>query len=136
MTSPRGRAARRQVAGRTAGRTPDDTVLLLLALYACWGSAIPAMKLMVELRPARWSEVSLTSIGAGFLLVFDSLIGFMLYTRLLASAPAPLVSTYACVTPIVGVVLGMTVLDESVWAGAFVGAALVLTAVALELRAG
>ena len=30
---------------------PDRTVLLLLALYACWGSAIPAMKLMVDTVP-------------------------------------------------------------------------------------
>ena len=88
-----------------------------------------------ELDPARWSDVSVTSVGAAvFLLVFDSLVGFMLYTRLLAGAPAPLVSTYAYVTPLVGVVMGATVLDEPLWAGAFVGAALVLGAVALELR--
>ena len=38
--------------GRTARRsTPDRTVLLLLGLYACWGSAIPAMKLMVDTVP-------------------------------------------------------------------------------------
>src|SRR5499426_1859201 len=58
----------------------------------------------------------------------------MLYTRLLESAPAPLVSTYAYVTPLVGAVIGATVLDEALWAGAFAGGALVLSAVALELR--
>ena len=100
-----------------------STVLLLLALS------------LGELDPARWSEVSAISVGAAvFLLVFDSLVGFMLYTRLLASAPAPLVSTYAYVTPLVGAVMGATLLDEPIWAGAFVGAALVLGAVALELR--
>jgi drug/metabolite transporter (DMT)-like permease len=79
--------------------------------------------------------VSLTSVGAAiFLLVFDSLVGFMLYTRLLASAPAPLVSTYAYVTPLFGAAVGATLLDEPLWAGAFVGAALVFGAVALELR--
>ena len=99
------------------------TVLLLLALS------------LGELDPARWSDVSSISVGAAvFLLVFDSLVGFMLYTRLLASAPAPLVSTYAYVTPLVGAVLGATVLDEPLWAGALVGAALVIGAVALELR--
>ena len=99
------------------------TVLLLLAL------------LLGDLDPARWSDVSSISVGAAvFLVVFDSLVGFMLYTRLLASAPAPLVSTYAYVTPLVGAVMGATVLDEPLWAGAFVGAALVLGAVALELR--
>ena len=88
-----------------------------------------------ELDPARWSDVSATSAGAAlFLLVFDSLVGFMLYTRLLAGAPAPLVSTYAYVTPVVGAVIGAAVLDEPVWAGAPVGAILVLGAIALELR--
>ena len=53
---------------------------------------------------------------------------------LLASAPAPLVSTYAYVIPLIGAVIGATVLDEPLWAGALVGAALVLGAVALELR--
>ena len=99
------------------------TVLLLLALS------------LGELHPARWSDVSSISVGAAvFLLVFDSLAGFMLYTRLLASAPAPLVSTYAYVTPFVGAVMGATVLDEPLWAGALVGAALVFGAVTLELR--
>jgi drug/metabolite transporter (DMT)-like permease len=36
---------------RLCRRRPDRTVLLLLALYACWGSAIPAMKLMVDTVP-------------------------------------------------------------------------------------
>jgi drug/metabolite transporter (DMT)-like permease len=75
------------------------------------------------------------SVGAAiFLLVLDSLAGFMLSTRLLASAPASLVSTYAYVTPLFGAAIGATVLGEPLWAGAFVGAALVLGAVALEQR--
>ena len=99
------------------------TVLMLVALS------------LGELDPARWSHVSWTSAGAAvFLLVFDSLVGFMLYTRLLESAPTPLVSTYAYVTPLVGAVIGATLLDEPLWAGAFAGGALVLGAVALELR--
>jgi drug/metabolite transporter (DMT)-like permease len=89
-----------------------------------------------QLDPDRWSDVSATSAGAAvFLLVFDSLAGFMLYTRLLASAPAPLVSTYAYVTPLVGAVMGATLLDEPLWLGAFLGAPMVFGAVALELRA-
>jgi hypothetical protein len=42
---------------------------------------------------------------------------------------------YLClVTPLVGAVLGATLLDAPLWAGAFVGGALVIGAVALELR--
>jgi drug/metabolite transporter (DMT)-like permease len=88
-----------------------------------------------QLDPGRWSDVSATSAGAAlFLLLFDSLAGFMLYTRLLSTAPAPLVSTYAYVTPLVGAVMGATLLDEPLWLGAFLGAPLVFGAVALELR--
>ena len=122
LTAHGDRSADRVVAGAVQ-LLAGGTVLLLLALS------------LGELDPALWSEVSLMSVGAaGFLLVFDSLIGFMLYARLLAGAPAPLVSAYVYVTPLVGAVMGATVLDEPLWAGALVGAALVLGAVALELR--
>src|SRR5919112_6848268 len=39
------------MSGTDGGVTCDRTALMLLALYACWGSAIPAMKLMVETVP-------------------------------------------------------------------------------------
>lgn len=122
MTAHSDRAADRAVTNAIQ-LLAGGTVLLLVALS------------LGELDPARWSGVSSTSIGAAvFLLVFDSLVGFMLYTRLLSSAPAPLVSTYAYVTPLVGAAMGATVLEEPLWAGAFVGGTLVLGAVALELR--
>ena len=112
-----------RVAASAVQLLAGGTVLLLVALS------------LGELDPARWSDVSWTSAGAAvFLLVFDSLAGFMLYTRLLESAPPPLVSTYAYVTPLVGAVIAATVLDEALWTGAFAGGALVLGAVALELR--
>ena len=101
------------------------TVLLVLALV------------LGDLDPARWAGVSWTSAGAAtFLLAFDSLIGFALYTRLLTTAPPALVSTYAYVTPLLGVVLGATLLEETIWLGALVGGPVVLCAVALELSAG
>lgn len=89
-----------------------------------------------EFEPSKWTDVSWTSAGAAiFLLVFDSLIGFVLYTRLLETVPAPLVGTYAYVTPLVGAALGATLLDEPLWTGAFAGGALILGAVAAEMRA-
>ena len=33
---------------RTRVSPPDRTLLLLLALYSCWGSAIPAMRASLE----------------------------------------------------------------------------------------
>jgi drug/metabolite transporter (DMT)-like permease len=118
------------------GDRPADRVVATAVQLLAGGTVLLLLALSLgELDPDRWSDVSSTSAGAAvFLLVFDSLVGFMLYARLLASAPAPLVSTYAYVTPLVGAVIGATLLDEPLWAGAFVGAALVLGAVARELR--
>jgi drug/metabolite transporter (DMT)-like permease len=122
MTAHAGRPSDR-VAANAVQLLAGGTVLLVLAAS------------LGQLDPSRWSDVSATSVGAAmFLLVFDSLLGFMLYTRLLATAPAPLVSTYAYVTPLVGAAMGATLLDEPLWAGAFAGGALVFGAVALELR--
>jgi drug/metabolite transporter (DMT)-like permease len=56
----------------------------------------------------------------------------MLYTRLLRTAPPQLVSTYA--TPLVALGIGATILGESLWLGAGVGAILLIAAVALEVR--
>jgi drug/metabolite transporter (DMT)-like permease len=116
-------------------RPPDRVVAGAVQLLAGGAVLLLLAVALGDLDPAGWSDVSATSIGAAaFLLLFDSLAGFMLYTRLLAAAPASLVSTYAYVTPLVGAVMGATVLDDPLWAGAFAGAALVLGAVALELR--
>jgi drug/metabolite transporter (DMT)-like permease len=118
------------------GDRPADRVVANAVQLLAGGTVLLVLALALgELAPGRWSDVSAVSVGAAiFLLVFDSLAGFMLYTRLLASAPASLVSTYAYVTPLFGAALGATVLGEPLWAGAFIGAALVLGAVALELR--
>jgi drug/metabolite transporter (DMT)-like permease len=118
------------------GDRPADRVVANAVQLLAGGTMLLLLALSLgELDPARWSNVSSTSVGAAaFLLVFDSLVGFMLYARLLASTPAPLVSTYAYVTPLVGAVTGATLLHEPLWAGAVIGAALVLGAVALELR--
>lgn len=120
----------------TANVRPVDRMVASAVQLLAGGTVLLLVALSLgELDPTRWSHVNWTSAGAAvFLLVFDSLVGFMLYTRLLESAPAPLVNTYAYVTPLVAAVIGVTVLDESLWAGAFVGGALVLGAIALELR--
>ena len=120
----------------TAHVDPPDRVVGNVVQLVAGGAVLFLLAASLgELDPARWSDLSLESVGAAaFLLVFDSLAGFMLYTRLLVTAPAPLVSTYAYVTPLFGAVLGATLLDEPLWAGAFAGGALVFGAVALELR--
>lgn len=113
----------------------DRTAAGAVQLLAGGGALLLLAISVGELAPTRWADVSWMSAGAAvFLLVFDSLVGFMLYTSLLETAPAPLVSTYAYVTPIVGAVVGVTLLDEALWAGGLLGGLLVLGAVAWELR--
>ena len=84
LTTHADRAADRAVA-TAVQLLAGGTVLLLLALS------------LGELDPARWSDVSSISVGAAaFLLVFDSLVGFMLDTRLLADR-AGAAGQYLCV---------------------------------------
>jgi drug/metabolite transporter (DMT)-like permease len=98
------------------------TLLLLAALFG-------------QLSPTAWTGVTTDSLAAGaFLLIIDSLAGFMLYTRLLRSAPPQLVSTYAYATPLVSIAIGTTILGQPLWLGAVAGAIVVITTVALEIR--
>ena len=70
-------------ADRPADRVVANSVQLLAG-----GTVLLVLALSLgELDPARWSDVSTLSVGAAvFLVVFDSLVGFMLYTRLLRPA--------------------------------------------------
>jgi drug/metabolite transporter (DMT)-like permease len=99
---------------------------VLLALAVAAGDAAPAA----------WEQASPRSVGAAlFLLVFDSLAGFLLYTSLVRSAPLGFVGTYAYVTPLIGVTLGVILLDERLNALAALGAAVAMAAVIAQLRA-
>lgn len=98
------------------------TLLLLAGLFG-------------QLTPDAWSRITASSVAAAaFLLIIDSIAGFMLYTRLLRTAPPQLVSTYAYATPLVALGIGTTILGESLWLGAGAGSILVIAAVALEVR--
>ncbi|NYD34238.1 EamA family transporter [Actinomycetospora corticicola] len=68
------------------------------------------------------------------LLVVDSLAGFALFTWLLRHASVSLVGTYAYAVPVVAYLTGVLVLGEEFRPVVLVGAALVLGAVALQVR--
>ncbi|WP_018331870.1 EamA family transporter [Actinomycetospora chiangmaiensis] len=68
------------------------------------------------------------------LLVVDSLAGFALFTWLVRHAPVSVVGTYAYAVPVVAYLTGVLVLGEEFRPVVLVGAALVLTAVALQVR--
>ena len=116
---------------------PDDSVVAgAIQLIAGGLTLLLLAGLFGQLAPSAWSNVSAESVAsATFLLLVDSLAGFMLYMRLLRVAPAQLVSTYAYATPLVAVGIGTTIFGEPLWLGAVAGAVLVIGAVALEVRA-
>lgn len=78
---------------------------------------------------------SLESLAAWlYLLVFGSLIGFTAYAWLLRNAPISTVVTHQYVNPLVAIVLGAALLDESLTAATAAGAALIVGAVFVAVR--
>lgn len=83
---------------------------------------------LAQIDPATFSAESL--IAFAYLVVFGSLVAYSAYTWLLQNASVSLVSTYAFVNPVVAVLLGALVLDESITANIVIGAAVIVVAVA------
>jgi len=78
---------------------------------------------------ARFSTASLLALG--YLIVFGSIVAFTAYGFLLRSAPPSVVATYAFVNPVVAVLLGWLVVDETLDARVAVASALILGSLAL-----
>jgi drug/metabolite transporter (DMT)-like permease len=74
-------------------------------------------------------------IGLTYLVVFGSLVGFTAFAHALAELPASVVGTYAYVNPVVAVVLGAVLLDETVSTHLVFGAGLILAGVLLATLA-
>ena len=71
-----------------------------------------------------------------YLVTIGSVVGYTAYTWLLANAPLGLVSTYAYVNPVVAILLGVLFRNEQVTWRILIGAAIVVSAVALVVRQG
>jgi drug/metabolite transporter (DMT)-like permease len=81
------------------------------------------------------SEFSARSVfGWVYLVTFGSIVGYTAYVWLLDNAPLGTVATYAYVNPVVAIALGAVVLHESLTWEIAVGAAIVLSSVALVVR--
>lgn len=85
------------------------------------------------LDPAAYSASSL--LAWAYLVIFGSLIGFTAYAWLLRVAPISLVVTHQYVNPLVAIALGMVLLGERPGPLALAGAALVIGAVYVAVRA-
>ena len=78
---------------------------------------------------------SATSIlGWIYLVTFGSIVGYTAYSWLLANAPLSLASTYAYVNPVVAIILGVAFRGEHLTWRLLIGAAIVVSAVALVVR--
>jgi drug/metabolite transporter (DMT)-like permease len=79
-----------------------------------------------------FSTASLLSLG--YLITFGSVLAYTAYTWSLQHAPVSRVSTYAYVNPIVAIVLGALLLNESINPTMLIGAAMIVVSVALVIR--
>jgi drug/metabolite transporter (DMT)-like permease len=69
-----------------------------------------------------------------YLVTIGSVVGFTAYTWLLANAPLGIVSTYAYVNPVVAIILGVLFRNEHLTGRILIGAAIVVSAVAVVVR--
>lgn len=95
----------------------------------------------IALWRGEWEIFSAAAIPASgwwslaYLLVFGSILGLTAYVWLIRHVPAAQVSTYAFVNPLVAVLLGFAILDESVELRTLIGMAVILGGVGLVYRA-
>ncbi len=93
------------------------------------------MMLPIGLTQAGSFAPSTSSILAWiYLVTIGSVVGFTSYTWLLANAPLGLVSTYAYVNPVVAILLGVLFRNEQLTTRVLIGAAIIVSAVALVVR--
>jgi drug/metabolite transporter (DMT)-like permease len=119
-------------------RMPRDP-LASTALQMLAGGALLLVVAFVIGEPARAdpSTFSTASLAAmAYLVVFGSLVAFSAYTWLLQHTSVSVVATYAYVNPVVAVLLGALVLNESVTLSMLVGASIILAAVAFIVSRG
>jgi drug/metabolite transporter (DMT)-like permease len=74
-----------------------------------------------------------TLVALSYLVVFGSVLAFTAYVWLVANAPISLVATYAYVNPVVAVLLGWLILDETLTLPMLVGGSIVVVAVAVVI---
>jgi drug/metabolite transporter (DMT)-like permease len=112
--------------------------LVGVAMQMLAGGAVLAVEgaLFGELGEVHPSEISGRSLaGFTFLVLFGSILAFSCYVWLLRSTRTSLVATYAYVNPVVAVLLGWAVLDESIGLRTLVAGGIILAAVALIVSA-
>jgi len=114
----------------------SDNVLNFTAAQVLFGGVFQLAMSFVD---GEWSRfdvaaVSVSSwLAVAYLVVFGSIIGLNCYLWLLTRVPAPKVTTYALVNPVVALILGSLILNEEITVLTIVATVLVLFGVALVL---
>src|SRR3954449_11968515 len=85
-----------------------------------------------DLHPGRFSSDSLLAFA--YLIFIGSLVAYTAYVWLLQNAPISKVTTYAYVNPVVAIFLGWSILSEKVTATTLIGAAVIISSVAVTVR--
>jgi drug/metabolite transporter (DMT)-like permease len=84
-----------------------------------------------------WGQLNLAAVtprawwGLAYLISFGSLVGFVAYTWLLRNAPTPIVATYAYVNPVVAILMGSLLGQETITPRMLVSAVIIIGAVVL-----
>jgi drug/metabolite transporter (DMT)-like permease len=111
---------------------PDDPLV-----STAWQMAVGGVALLVAAVAAgEASQVDFAGtapkcwLALAYLVTAGSWVAYTAYVWLLQNAPVSQVATYAYVNPLVAVLLGWAILDESLGVGTIAGAALVVASVA------
>lgn len=92
---------------------------------------------LVSLLSGEWKTFNISAVsthswlGLAYLIVFGSLGGFVAYGWLLRNAPIPLVATYAYVNPLVAILLGNWLAQETISLQVLVAATIIIGSVVL-----
>jgi drug/metabolite transporter (DMT)-like permease len=82
-----------------------------------------------DVHPSQFSTSSLLALA--YLIVFGALIAFSAYAWLVQNASPAIVSTYAYVNPVIAVLLGWAILEETIGATTLIAGAIIVVAVAM-----
>lgn len=112
---------------------PSNTFMSVALQMITGGAVLLAISVLLgEHKLIVLSEITLRSISAVvYLMIFGSIIALGTYMWLLRHAPAARVSTYTYVNPIIAVILGWLILDETITFQMLFAIGIILAAVML-----
>ena len=108
--------------------------LMATSIQMLAGSSVLAAMAVLAGELGRFDPTTISTASAVaflYLTIIGSLLAFTAYGWLLRVAPLPMIATYAYVNPIVAVILGALILDESIEPRTVVAGAVIITAVVL-----